>query len=47
VHVADGVYLGKVSFSMTGAWETRVTVSRGGAALVSVPAQPIVFLTTF
>ena len=46
--VADGVYgNGKVSFSMTGAWETRVTVNRGGATLVSTPAQPVVFLTNF
>jgi hypothetical protein len=43
-----GVYgNGKVSFSMTGAWETRVTVNRGGATLVSTPAQPVVFLTNF
>jgi len=43
--VADGIYGGKVSFSMKGAWETRVTVSRSGAPLVSTPAQPVVFAT--
>jgi hypothetical protein len=47
VLLSDGVYLGKVSFSMTGAWETRITVSRGGATLVSSPMQPIVLLTSF
>ena len=45
--LAGGVYSGKVSFSMTGAWETRITVSRGGATLVSSPVQPIVILTNF
>ena len=40
--VADGVYSGKLSFSMPGAWETTVTVNRGGATL----AAPR-FLTSF
>ena len=44
--VASGLYEGKVSFSMTGAWETRVTVSRAGATLVSTPAQPVAFATS-
>jgi hypothetical protein len=36
VHVANGEYRGRVSFSMAGAWRVTFELSRGGTSLGTV-----------